>query len=376
VPRTPTGFQRRGDKWRLVVRVGGKLRVSPWGRQPPHELKAWRELQIGKYGTRRRLAGSLRAEVERFLAKPEIAAQKYVGQIRAYLELWIAALGEDTPRSSITTDAIEAVIQGWLKLFAEPTVYHRRSALLQLFTVLDGAGAANPVKDTTCPKSWIPVDQSVPYATLRAIVDAMPTWRYVKKGIRQLSAAKLACGVIIAVGLRAVDLLKVKPRHFRIGADGRREFLWPASEKGQGVPAKWTPLSVEGEAGFDAYVAAGMPRFQPEAISHSFKRAARTIDGPDTPIHLYSMRHSVGADTYRAKGDLATVGRMLNHAPGSRATAQYALGANAAVDRDAVAAVSAARAAALVAASAEQQLPQKLPAPVSRRKRKHLRKVS
>jgi len=311
----------------------------------PAKMQAWRELQVGKYGKRRpRAAGSFAADVETFLAKPEIAAQKYVGHLRAYLELWLEALGRDRPRSSIEKDEIEAVIQGWLKLFAEPTVYHRRAALVSLFTVLDGPGAANPVKETTCPKSWIPADHSVPFATLRAIVDAMPAVRYVKKGITQSSAAKLACGVIIAVGLRAVDLLKVKLRHFRVGVDGRREFLWPASEKGKGVTAKWTPLSAEGEAGFDAYIAAGMPPFKPEAISHSFKRAARRIDGPDTPVHLYSMRHSIGADTYRVKGDLATVGRMLNHAPGSRATAQYALGAHAEVDRAAVDAVSAARA--------------------------------
>jgi integrase len=344
MPRKLPGRQRRGDKWRIVVRVNGKLRVSPWGNESDTELVAWRTKQIGKFGKRQRVAGSLLADIEALLRKPEIAALKYVGHLRRMLLLWVEALGGDRPRAAIETEEIEAVIQGWLKRFAEPTVYHRRSALLTLYTVLDGPAAVkNPVKATTCPKAWEPVDQSVPFATLRAIVDAMPDVRYVKKGITQPSAAKLACNVIIAVGLRAVDLLKVKARDFRVGADGRREFLWPASEKGQGVTAKWTPLSAEGEAGFDAYVAAGMPRFNPEAISHSFKRAARRIDGDDTPIHLYSMRHSIGADTYRVKGDLATVGRMLNHALGSRATAQYALGAHADVDRAAVDAVSAAR---------------------------------
>jgi integrase len=344
MPRTPHGFQRRGAKWRMVVRVNGRLRVSPWGRQTLAELQAWRTKEQGKRRRRRGTAGSLLADVDRFLAKPEIAAQKYVHQIAAYLMLWVAALGGERPRASITKDEIETVIQGWLKRFKEPTVYHRRSALLLLYTTLDGEDAVNPVHATTCPKAWIRRDHSVPYATLRAIVDAMPDVRYVKKGIRQPSVAKLVAGIIIAVGIRAADLLKVRRRH--IDLDGAR-FIWPAQDKGTGVEERWTELSTEGVAGFAAYIAAGMPPFTPEAVSRSFKRAARRIDGEDTPIHLYSMRHSLGADVYREKGDTETVGRLLGHASGSRCSAQYAIGAHAEVDRAAVAAVSAARAAAV-----------------------------
>lgn len=354
MPRKPKRRRRKGNGWQVLVRVNGKLRTKQFPlNHPPKKMDAWADLQE-KDRRRRRGADTLAADVEMFLAKPEIAAQPYVGQLAQRLALWVDEFGDDRQRDSITRDEIEAVIQRLLTRYKEPTVYHYRSALLTLFTTLDGVGAANPVKDTTCPRAWTPTDQSVPFTMLRAIVDAMPSVRYVKKGITQPSAAKLACGVIIAVGLRAADLLKVKPRDFRVGADGGAEFLWPASEKGQGVEAKWTALSPEGEAAFNDYRAAGMPRFNPEAISHSFKRAARRIDGKDTPIHLYSMRHSVGKDLYRETRDLATVGRMLNHAPGSRATAQYAQGANADVDRVAVLALSAAR--------QEQSASQKKPA--------------
>lgn len=360
-PRRLKDIRRKGKGWQAYARVNGRLITKQFAIDHPVEkMRAWVTAQK-KFSTRRRSTGSLAADVDTFLAKPEIAAQPYVHQLARILALWVEALDGDRARATIERDEIEAVIQRWLKTYAEPTVYHRRSALLSLYTVLDGAGAANPVNDTTCPRAWIPTDQSVPFATLRAIVDAMPSVRYVKKGITQPSAAKLACGVIIAVGLRAADLLKVKPRHFRVGEDGCAEFLWPASEKGQGVEAKWTALSPEGEAGFNDYRAAGMPRFNPEAISHSFKRAARRIDGDDTPIHLYCMRHSVGKDLYRETRDLATVGRMLNHAPGSRATAQYAQGANADVDRAAVAALSTAR----QVQPAARKLPKQLPAKVN-----------
>lgn len=369
MPRKQTGIRRRRDGWRAVVRVRGTLYTKQFPiDKPVADMRAWRQQQVEKHGGRRRgAAGSFKADVATFLAKPEIAAQPYVGQTEAHLRLWIDELGGDRSRVDLDRDEIEAVLQRWLKRYAEPTVYHRRSALLSLFTTLDGAGAANPVKDTTCPKSWLPRDHSVAFTTLAAIVDAMPAWRYPKKGIKQAAVAKLAAGVIIAVGMRGIDLLNVRAREVDLKA---AEFVWPASDKGQGVAAKKTPLSAEGVAAFRAYLAAGAPRFSPAAVSHSFKRAARRIDGDDTPIHLYSLRHSVGADLYRSTRDLATVGRMLGHAPGSRATAQYALGANADVDRAAAAALSVVRAVP----PAPQQLPGKLPAIRKRRPVKQLRR--
>jgi integrase len=373
VPRKLKGIFRRRGKWRVFVRVNGTLHTTTFPLEKPvAEMKAWRETQITQHGGRRRgTTGSLQGDIERFLAKPEIAAQAYVGQTEAYLALWEAELGGDRARVDLTKDEIEAVLQQWLKVFAEPTVYHRRSALLSLYTTLDGPGAANPVKETTCPKSWVPQDQSVPYAKLAAIVAAMPDVRYVKKGITQPSVAKLVAAVIIAVGMRGADLLKVRRRDLDWAAG---TVWWPASEKGRGVPAATVHLSPEGLAAFRAFdAAAAYGKFNPEAVSHSFKRAARRIDGPDTPIHLYSLRHSVGADLYRETRDLATVGRMLNQAPGSRATAQYARGANADVDRAAIAALSAARTRAAVPPPAKQ-LPEKLPAPRKARRVNKLRR--
>lgn len=352
------GIRQRGDKRRVYVKVNGKQYSKSFSLDEPIEkLQAWRDQQVTTHGGRCEASASFRADVETFLAKPEIADQQYVKHLRAYLSLWVTVLGGDRPRHSITRDEIETVLRRWLRTLKEPTVYHRRSALLLLFTTLDGAGTYNPVKETTRPKSWIPKDQSVPFATLMAIVDAMPDVRYVKKGIQQPSVAKLVARVAIAVGLRLADLLHVRRSDLDWVAG---TFQRPASKKGQGVAARKTELSVEGLAAFRAFDAANAyGAFNPEAVSHSFKRAARRICGPDTPIHVYSMRHSVGADVYRTTGDLATVGRLLGHAPGSRATAQYAMGANADVDRAALIALTEARAAALTSAAAAPMAPAK-----------------
>lgn len=365
MPRKLTGIRRKGKGYEAYVRVRGVLYTKAFPLDHPLEkMRAWRTLQKKTYGARQTHAGSFSADVAAFLAKPEIAAQPYVHQTAYALSLWMDALGRARSRDSITRDDIEAVLQRWLARYAEPTVYHRRSALLQLYRVLDGPGAANPVKETTCPKSWIPTDRSVPFKTLAKIVDAMPEWCYPKKGIKRRSIAKLVGRAIVEVGIRPADLLKVRASDIDAASSTLR---WPASTKGKGTAARLVPLTPGGLAALVALEqAGGLGAFNPEAVSHSFKRGARKIDGDATAIHLYSGRHAVGADLYRVTRDLATVGRMLNHAPGSRATAQYAQGANADVDRAAVASLSAAR----QVQPQGRKLAKKLAAP---RKRKHSR---
>lgn len=368
--RKVTGIRRRRGGWRVTVRVRGHL----YTKQFPIEkslanMRAWRELQITTFGGRKGRSGSLNADIETFLAKPEIAAQSYVGQTRAHLARWAAALGGgDRPRVDITRDELEAVIQQWLKVLAEATVYHRRTALLSLWVTLDGADAANPVRGTTCPAAWTPRDQSVPFATLLRIVSAMPDVRYVKKGVRQPATAKLVAAVLLHTGWRGVDLLAVRRSHVNWTAG---TVQMPGSEKGKGAPpwtAHLTPGGLERLRAFDAADLYGA--FDESAVSHSFKRAARRLEGPDTPIHLYSLRHSVGADVHRQTKDLATVGRFLGHVPGSRATAQYALGANADVDRAAAVALGAARAGQ----DSQKQLPAKSPTAKKGRQANNLRR--
>jgi integrase len=366
------GIRPRGKRWEAYVRVDGTLRTKTFDTLDVSTIRAWQDAQRSTVALPPE-KGTLAAKAAEYFAKPEIAAQASVDEKTRHLELWLEQVGWDTPIEAIARDQIEQVLQDWLKVFAPATVYHRRSSLLSVFTFVYGTHAENVVLDTTVPKAWTPRDQSVDYATLAKILDAMPTERLISRGLRQPSTARLVSAVLMHTGVRGCDLRQVRRPH----VDWQRGTVqMPPTKKGQGG-AWWTcVLTDDGLEALRAFDGADLyGKFSPAAVSRSYKRACRRVLGHDTPVHLYSMRHSVGADTLRASGDTATVGRVLGHTPGSRMSEQYSKGAHAEVDRRAINAMAAARRAS-IATPAPEQLAKKLATPRKRNTRSTLRRVS
>jgi integrase len=345
-------------------------------------LLAWIADEKKKYPKAPRSgAGSFAADVDRYLADPTVAAQAGVDESARMLGLWVAALGGERPRASITRDELERVIQGWIAAGLAPaTVYHRRTVLMSLYTRLDGRHAANVVRQTTRPKAWTPRDQSRGYATVAGIVEAMPDYSRVSKGIRRLSKAKIVARVMLHTGLRPIDVWNV-PGRWAIDWEGATIEI-PGTRKGAGGRPRRVPLSPAALAAWRAFDTANMYRaFDRTSASHSFKRAVRRLEGADSETHLYSLRHSVGADAYAVRGDLESVRRLLGHAPGSIVTTQYAMGAHAEVDRSLVEALEARRAASIAGKAAEvppavQVMPQVMPKTAKRGKQRRLLRVS
>jgi integrase len=342
--RKEIGVRLKRGKYQVFARIHGVFRQVPGGLpldSTPGERAAARERLIAQWGGTPTLAGSLAADCERYLAKPEIAAMPSVKQRAAHLELWCAALGRDRSRSSVTRDDVEAVLQTWLQTLKPGTVYIRRAALQAMYTVLDGKEARNPVRGTTRPDPANRIDRSVDYRVIEAIFAAMAGNSWVARGIPRPSLSRLRAAVIIHTGIPPQELRKLRAHHFDRTA-GTIDMPWRA--KGAGVEPHRRALTPAGVAAFVALDAAGgWGTFGRNALTRAFKRAARAVLGPDTRVRLYDMRHSLGAEIYRQTGDTATVGRLLGHAEGSIETLRYSKGAHVEVDRAALAAVTAAR---------------------------------
>jgi integrase len=341
--RKEIGIRRKASGWQAFIEVDGKFRSKQFGIDTPiAEMRAWRDAQAATARTPL-AAGSFAADVATYLRRPEIAAMPTVDERARHLQLWLDALGGERSRYSVTRAEVEAVLQRWLAAgLAQPTVYHRRTALGSFYVVMNGeAGGSNPVTGTTRPDHYRPVDRSVPFGTLAQILEAMPAARVIAKGIRRPSFARLRVAVILHTGIPPAELMKLRASHFDRTAGIVR---MPWRDKGAGTPAHIRELSPDAVAAFIALDAAGAwGAFARERLSASFKRAARQVCGLDTPIRLYDLRHSLGADTYRNTHDLATVGRLLGHVAGSIVTQRYAMGAHAEVDRAALVKVQASR---------------------------------
>lgn len=358
------GITRRRDGWRVEVRVRGKLYSKQFDFDAElADMKAWREEQVDLYGGAK--AGTFAADVTAYLAR--VAAMPSYKQRAHHLALWIAALGKDRSRRSITPAEIDQVLQGWLVKLSPVTVRKRRTALQSLFVTLDGKAARNPVKASANPRVPKPEARGIDYQTIAKIIAAMPTQQDVKPGVVQKPAlGRLRVAVLAYTGSSPAALQALTPHDVDFRTASLRLV---ARKKGAGVAARTVPLTVEGIRALRAFDSAdAYGPFAVEALNRSFKRACKRAH-VDPRVRLYDLRHSFGRELYRLTRDLATVARFLGHAEGSTVTARYAQGANMTVDQAAATAFSLARAR-------ERKSPAKSTGKRKPRKRSTLRKAS
>jgi integrase len=328
------GIARHGNRWRVAKRVFGTLRVRSFPLDEPiAHMRAWRDAQAQTTAD----TGTLVADMHTYLSR--IAAVTTVGQIRYFLcELWAPALGRDRARHTITSTEIDRVMQEWLTAgAANGTVIKRFGALRRFFTVMNGKGSPNPARGATPPKPPKAQARGRSYATIERLLEAMPDRRSAKHGTdRGANLAKIRVALMAYTGLPHATLGHVRPHDVDYRA---RTVTVPERRKGEGIEARTLPLTPQALQWFRRLDEAhGFGPFTAPPINVAVKRAARRIGLDPATIKAYDFRHSFGTQLYRQTKDLATVGRLMLHAPGSPITAIYTLGAHEAVDRAAVAA--------------------------------------
>jgi integrase len=361
--RHPRGIRRKRSGWQTYVRIHGQYFSETWPISTPlEEMQDWLATQKDLYGTLGPLKGSFAADVQTYLAR--VAAMPTIDQRTAHLALWVEAFGPDRPSLRITSTEIDIVLQDWLKTLAPGTVRKRRTALRSFFATMFPT-KVNPVKATRNPKEPPPEARALDYATIERVIAAMPDHVSVKPGqVKPVSLAKIRARVIAYTGIPPGLLQHITARDLSLE---RRTVRVVPRSKGHGVEARTLPLTREGVTAFRAFDRANAyGTFAVEALNRSFKRGCTraNVEG----VSLYDLRHSFLSQVYRVTRDLATVGRLGLHAPGSNVPARYAQGANAEVDAAAVAAFS--------AALKGRKLPAKRARTDKTRKRKQLREAS
>lgn len=358
---TPRGFMRTATGFRAWVRVSAKrdgfdtLATKRFLRETTaREIRAWRTAT--RAGLRRQLDAhrQRRAEVAGAPGTFRADAVAYLKAVRALptfkqrvkdIALWVEEFG-DRPRPSIKPHEIRAVRDRWLTAgpkrrwrrvngvgqwvdVAEPlagsSVNHRLRALSNLWTVLDGRHAPNPVREVPEAEESQAVPRAIDYRTIRRILDAMADRGRPTKGEKRPlhSLAKVRARVMAWTG--------VTPRE--LGLIGPQDVLWddalltvPARRKGRGgAPGRIVPIGPDAlEALKEFHRLHAYGPFCGRAVLRAWQLAAKAVLG--RTVRLYDLRHSFVTGILRATGNMATAQILAGHND-PRTTRRYALAA-------------------------------------------------
>jgi integrase len=289
---------------------------------PLDVMKAWQERrkpELRQQAKRRAGAGpgTFGADCERYLAAVKGMATY---QWRADdIARWRRVLGDERRRDTITQPEIAAVLHRW---FTEPrsktnrtpygasTVNHRRTALLHLYTTLDGPNAPNPVRGIKKFREPDPKPKGYSYAVIRKILAAVGGAK---------TRARLA--VMAYTGLPPVQIMRVEPDH----VDWRTRKVWvQGRRKGHGTQGRLYPLTLEGLKAFRALEAAkAWGRYSTSSARRDFQTACTAVGATiGTP---YDLRHSFAGATYQASEQRAAQ-ELLDHRD-PRTSWRYIMGA-------------------------------------------------
>lgn len=363
----PTGVVRTATGYRAFVWVPwpgypkGRVRSKRFTRTPTYEptlkeIEAWREDR--RVEARQKKGDDPIPVGEGFLADADRyleAVQTMVGikDRRKHIREWASLFGE-RPRTEIQPHEIRAQRDQWLtvgprRVLVKPpgekarwetharplsasAVNHRLRALENLFTVLDGLHAKNPVRDVdeAEPPEELPKGQT--FALAYEILSYMPdVTRSKKDEAREAgSLSRIRFETMLVTGCPPKQLGQLQPAHVNWEvpsvtppkrAKGRRSRRARARRKVK--PRQLMPAAVPVLKRFFA-MGANRP-FSATSLGRSLKRAIRAANKarasrrglppiPET-LSLYELtRHTFGTEVFRLSKNLLLVKDLLGHA--------------------------------------------------------------
>lgn len=293
-------------------------------RYPPHadvaKLKAWREDQIKKRKDRqaagRAPAGTFAADAVTYLEA--VTALPRYQQRCVDIGYWVDLFGHRR-RDSIQSHEIRAVRDRWLTIgpkkvqrrpapgqkavwteiaapLAPQTVALRMRALENLWTVLDGKKAPNPVREVPEPDQEDGKPRALSYRVVERIFRRMPPHHPMTVRLRIMAYA----------GLAQSELARVTEDDIHL----RQRQVWvPGRKKGRGAKGGMVPLSPEAHAAFKALIALeAVGPFNVSTMWHFFQRHAGYRD-----LTPYQLRHSFFTGVQNASKDERALVKVSRH---------------------------------------------------------------
>lgn len=350
--RTPdkrwTGIHRHGNSWRAVVSLGRNRppvkRVFQLDTDP-REMQEWRADERAKHRLerkRRATKGEFAKDARAYLASVK-AMPTYKERVRE-IELWIDAFGK-TRRDEMTPAVIRRWRDHWLTEsrginpktgkelppLSAGTVNKRLRALSNLFRVLDGKQAYNPVRDVEEAREPEATPRALDYPTIERIIGEMRDYAGGQWTRREPPKDWAPAAPALAkVRVRLLAYTGLSPSTLkRLAADDvdleRQLVRLPPRRKGRGVAGAWIPLLPPAIDAFrDLDRLDGWGPFSLRSVRHAFRRAAIRAGVPK--VRLHDLRHSLGTLAFDLTGSIDVVMALLQHASPAT-TKRYTLAA-------------------------------------------------
>lgn len=327
----PSGIRLKGDKYQAYVRVNGVLKAKTFPLDTPlSAMKTWR--------LRARLAMQDGASVDGdgpTLAADAVRYLELVESMRTFrdrkyhVRQWVAVFGHRT-RASITPLQIRQQLEKWRSTgsstggrLSPATLNLRRTALLALYTTLDGKHMPNPVKDVP------------PYSERESIIDrSQPydVWNALLGRLKQNSQTRARLTLILWTGLPHQQVMALRPEH--IDLESERIYVLPR-RKGSGVSGRWLPLLPQAVVAAREFIRLKCwGRFSQPSMHSALERAVAAENKsrvkrrlhPLPKIRPYDARHSFGTMIASIVTDDRSVQEFMLHSTAQQ-TRRYTEGA-------------------------------------------------
>jgi integrase len=315
---------------RAHIRIHGVLHRKHFHHgTDPLLIKQWLLKTEMRYrGSRARRTGRFEDDAAVYLET--VKAMPSYSDRAQHIAEWVAVFGS-MYRHTISADQIAAQLATWRTasrdvrvsktktrrlILSASSVNKRRTALMHLFTVLDGKSAPNPVKDVPKYREPPPVPRGLPYAAIRQL--------WAKLGD---TPTRARLQVMAYIGLPNAQIAALKPEHHSrkaktVQVQGRR--------KGAGSKTVVLPLTPDGAEALRAMARThAWGPFSRSTVRREFRAACRKVRAlkalADT-LTPYDLRHSFGTEVYRGSGDIRATQALMQHSTPTL-TIRYTLGA-------------------------------------------------
>lgn len=298
------GIRRTAFGWQVYLHHHDRFLSKHFPADTPLEtLRDWRKDQQARI----RLKLPLAPEVDSFAADCQAYLSAVQGMTtfsdRKYrIEQWREALGPDRVRAEIRPAEMRQVLETWkAEGLSAGSLNLRRTALMHLYTVLDGKAAPNPVRDVPRYRELLRPLQ-------------LPTVAEAEKAIAAVRADKTRAKtrarlrVLLWTGLPPAQMMRLTKAdvdlpHARVFVHGR--------QKGRGSRARWLPLLPKAVEAFKEFARvkawgvcstssmhsslhagcdrAGVPRFRVYDLRHLFLTLIASIAKDDRVVAELAM---------------------------------------------------------------------------------------